>query len=53
MNAIEYSGWMGGERVALPVNEDKYLKALKKHAKKSKKIGEVVESVSATTMKAN
>lgn len=28
MNAIEYSGWLGGERVSLPVDEDAYLEAL-------------------------
>ena len=53
MNAIEYSGWMGGERVTLPVNEDEYLAALNEKVKNSKKYGEVVESVSATTMSAN
>ncbi|MBQ7356845.1 MAG: Gfo/Idh/MocA family oxidoreductase [Clostridia bacterium] len=52
MNAIEYSGWMGGERVVLPVDEDKYLAALNEKVKNSKKFGEVVEIVSATTMKA-
>ena len=53
MNAIEYSGWLGGERVTLPVDEDAYLNALNEKAKNSKKTGEVVESVSATTMSAN
>jgi hypothetical protein len=53
MNAIEYSGWMGGERVMLPVDEDAYLNVLNEKAKNSKKTGEVVESVSATTMSAN
>ena len=53
MNAIEYSGWMGGERVVLPVDEDTYLSALNEKAKNSKKTGDVVESVSATTMSAN
>lgn len=28
MNAIEYSGWRGGERVELPVDEEKYLELL-------------------------
>ena len=53
MNAIEYSGWNGGERVELPVNEDKYLEVLSEKVKNSKKYGEVVEAVSATTMSAN
>ena len=52
MNAIEYSGWNGGERVVLPIDEDKYLAALNEKVKNSKKYGEVVETVSATTMKA-
>jgi predicted dehydrogenase len=30
MNAIELSGWKGGERVSLPVNEDEYLEELNK-----------------------
>ncbi len=30
MNAISYSGWMGGEAVSLPVDEDKYLEELNK-----------------------
>lgn len=30
MNAIELSGWMGGEKVVLPVDEDKYLVELNK-----------------------
>ena len=30
MNAIELSGWKGGERVSLPVNEDEYLEELDK-----------------------
>ena len=30
MNAIELSGWKGGERVTLPVNEDEYLEELNK-----------------------
>ena len=28
MNAIELSGWRGGERVTLPVDEDEYLAEL-------------------------
>jgi len=30
MNAIELSGWKGGMRVTLPVNEDEYLEELNK-----------------------
>ena len=30
MNAIELSGWKGGARVAIPVNEDEYLEELNK-----------------------
>lgn len=36
MNAIELSGWRGGERVALPVNEDEYLEILKEKQKNSR-----------------
>ena len=35
MNAIEYSGWHGGEKVLLPVNPDEYLTELNKHREKS------------------
>ena len=31
MNAIEYSGWKGGIRVELPVDEDLYLEELNRH----------------------
>lgn len=31
MNAIELSGWNGGKKVSIPVNEEEYLKALKEH----------------------
>ena len=31
MNAIELSGWNGGEKVTLPVNEEEYLKQLNAH----------------------
>jgi predicted dehydrogenase len=31
MNAIELSGWNGGETVALPVDEDRYLRELDAH----------------------
>ena len=36
MNAIELSGWRGGERVALPVNEDEYLEILNEKRKNSR-----------------
>lgn len=35
MNAIEYSGWQGGEKVKLPVDEQKYLNALEKRCRTS------------------
>ena len=35
MNAIEYSGWNGGIRVQLPVDENAYLQALNEHRKDS------------------
>lgn len=31
MNAIEYSGWMGGAKVTLPINGEKYREELMKH----------------------
>ena len=31
MNAIELSGWRGGEEIVLPVNGDEYLEELNKH----------------------
>ncbi|MBR4419690.1 MAG: Gfo/Idh/MocA family oxidoreductase [Clostridia bacterium] len=36
MNAIELSGWLGGEKVCIPVNEDKYYEELCKRIKTSK-----------------
>ena len=36
MNAIELSGWRGGERVTLPVNEDEYLALLEEKRKASR-----------------
>ena len=30
MNAIELSGWKGGEKITLPVNEEEYLAELNK-----------------------
>ncbi|MBR5453614.1 MAG: Gfo/Idh/MocA family oxidoreductase [Clostridia bacterium] len=37
MNAIEYSGWKGGIKVELPVDEDLYLEELNRHRAQSKK----------------
>ncbi len=37
MNAIEYSGWLGGAEVRLPVDEDAYLAKLNEYRAKSKK----------------
>ena len=37
MNAIEYSGWKGGIRVELPVDEDLYLEELNRHRALSRK----------------
>ena len=36
MNAIELSGWRGGERVTLPVDEDEYLELLNEKRKNSR-----------------
>lgn len=36
MNAIEYSGWKGGVKVTLPVNQEDYLEELNKRIKMSK-----------------
>lgn len=36
MNAIELSGWKGGEKVVLPVDEEEYLEELTKRRKTSK-----------------
>ncbi|MBO4940130.1 MAG: Gfo/Idh/MocA family oxidoreductase [Clostridia bacterium] len=36
MNAIELSGWNGGEEIVLPVNEERYLNELNEHRKNSK-----------------
>lgn len=36
MNAIELSGWKGGEKILLPVNEEEYLTELTKRRKTSK-----------------
>ena len=37
MNAIELSGWRGGAKVTLPVDEREYLEELNKHCKVSRK----------------
>ena len=36
MNAIELSGWLGGEEIKLPVDEELYLKHLNEHRKTSR-----------------
>ena len=43
MNAIEYSGWHGGIKVDLPVDEDLYLKELNEHRATSR-IKDAVEA---------
>lgn len=51
MNAIELSGWRGGERVTLPVSEEEYLKELNERRKTSRhKVVEydVVENTAGT-----
>ncbi len=50
MNAIEYSGWKGGIRVELPVNEDDYIEELNKHRATSrlKKVAEQVTNTEGT-----
>ena len=48
MNAIELSGWRGGERVSLPVNEDEYLEELNKHRATSRLKTNVANTVSNT-----
>lgn len=48
MNAIELSGWRGGEKVELPVNEDEYLAELNKRRATSRLKGNVVETVANT-----
>jgi len=49
MNAIELSGWYGGERITLPVDEDWYLRELNEHRKNSRRKEAVVEKVIDTT----
>lgn len=36
MNAMELSGWNGGEKISLPVDEDRYLKELNEHRQNSR-----------------
>lgn len=49
MNAIEFSGWHGGARVEVPVNEDEYLAELNEKRKTSRlKTGE--EKAAANTL---
>ena len=45
MNAIQYSGWHGGMRVSLPVDEDAYLAKLDEFRAKSRLKENVVEKV--------
>ena len=45
MNAIELSGWRGGARVELPVNEDEYLAELNERRKTSRLKVNTVETV--------
>ncbi len=40
MNAIELSGFKGGEKVSLPVNEDEYIEELKNKCKNSRYVGD-------------
>jgi len=51
MNAIELSGWRGGAKVELPVNEEEYLAELNAHRKISRlktNVNEVVADTSGT-----
>ena len=49
MNAIELSGWRGGARVELPINDDEYLEELNIRRASSKFKENVVETVTDTT----
>ena len=49
MNAIELSGWRGGARVTLPVDEDEYLAELDIRRANSRRKENVVETVTDTT----
>ena len=48
MNAIEYSGWLGGVEVSFPVDEDAYLAKLNEYRAKSRK-KDVVDGAVADT----
>ena len=48
MNAIELSGWRGGARVELPVNEDEYLAELNARRATSRLKDNVVETIADT-----
>jgi hypothetical protein len=48
MNAIELSGWRGGERVTIPPNEDEYLAELNKKRATSR-LKDGVEKAAANT----
>ena len=49
MNAIELSGWNGGEEITLPVDEERYLKELNAHRAVSRlKTGESKPVVDTT-----
>jgi predicted dehydrogenase len=45
MNAIQYSGWMGGARVTLPVDEDAYLAKLNEFRATSRLKENVTEKI--------
>ena len=49
MNAIELSGWKGGEKIALPISDDEYYEELQKRCAMSKEKMNVVEKVMDTS----
>lgn len=49
MNAIELSGWHGGERITLPVDEDEYLRELNIRRQNSRQKATVEEKIVDTT----
>ena len=49
INAIELSGWFGGEEIHLPVDEDRYLSELNKRRATSKLQSNSTSTVSDTT----
>ena len=49
MNAIELSGWRGGARVTLPVDEDEYLAELNIRRANSRRKENVVETITDTS----